>query len=64
MFLIGGRVSGRLYGDYPSLSNLDTNGDLIHTVDFRQVYASVLQDWLGTDPSQVLSSQFEKLNMF
>ena len=64
MFLIGGRVSGGLYGDYPSLSNLDTNGDLIHTVDFRQVYASVLQDWLGTDPSQVLSSQFEKLNMF
>ena len=64
MFLIGGRVSGGLYGDYPSLSNLDSNGDLIHTVDFRQVYASVLQDWLGTDPTQVLSSQFEKLNMF
>ena len=64
MFLIGGRVSGGLYGDYPSLSNLDSNGDLIHTVDFRQVYASVLQDWLGTDSSQVLGSQFEKLNMF
>jgi uncharacterized protein (DUF1501 family) len=64
MFLIGGRVSGGLYGDYPSLSNLDSNRDLIHTVDFRQVYASVLQDWLGTDPSQVLGSQFEKLNMF
>jgi len=64
MFLIGGRVSGGLYGEYPSLSDLDSNGDLVHTVDFRQVYASVLQDWLGTDPSQVLSSQFEKLNMF
>lgn len=64
MFLIGGRVSGGLYGEYPDLSNLDSNGDLIHTVDFRQVYASVLQDWLGTDPSQVLSSQFQKLNMF
>jgi len=64
MFLIGGRVSGGLYGDYPSLSDLDSNGDLIHTVDFRQVYASVLQDWLGTDPTQVLSSQFQKLNMF
>jgi uncharacterized protein (DUF1501 family) len=64
MFLIGGRVTGGLYGEYPSLSNLDSNSDLIHTVDFRQVYASVLQDWLGTDPSQVLSSQFEKLKMF
>jgi len=64
MFLLGGQVSGGLYGDYPSLSNLDSNGDLIHTVDFRQVYASVLQDWLGVDPTQILSSQFQKLNLF
>jgi len=64
MFLIGGRMSGGLYGEYPDLSNLDSNGDLIHTVDFRQVYASVLQDWLGAAPSQILSSQFQKLNMF
>jgi uncharacterized protein (DUF1501 family) len=64
MFLVGGRVSGGLYGEYPNLANLDSNGDLIHTVDFRQVYASVLQDWLGTDPSQVLSSQFQRLNIF
>jgi uncharacterized protein (DUF1501 family) len=64
MFLIGGRVKGGLYGQYPDLANLDSNGDLIHTVDFRQVYTTVLQDWLGTDPSQVLNSQFDKLNMF
>jgi len=64
MFLVGGQVNGGLYGDYPSLSNLDSNGDLIHTVDFRQVYASVLQDWLVVDPTQILSSQFQKLNMF
>ena len=64
MFLIGGRVNGGLYGTYPSLSNLDSNGDLQYTVDFRQVYTSVLQDWLGADPTQVLSSQFQKLNMF
>jgi len=35
MFLVGGQVSEGLYGDYPSLSNLDSNGDLTHTVDFR-----------------------------
>jgi len=64
MFLIGGRVSGGLYAHYPNLSNLDSNGDLIHTVDFRQVYASVLQDWLGVDSTPVLSSQFQKLNLF
>ena len=64
MFLIGGRVNGGLYGAYPSLSNLDSNGDLQHTVDFRQVYASILEDWLGTDPARVLNSQFQKLNMF
>lgn len=64
MFLIGGRVSGGLYADYPNLSHLDSNGDLIHTVDFRQVYASVLQDWLGVDSTPVLSSQFQKLNLF
>jgi uncharacterized protein (DUF1501 family) len=62
MFLIGGRVNGGLYGSYPSLTDLDS-GDLKFNVDFRQVYATVLQDWLGADPSQVLYSQFQKLNM-
>jgi uncharacterized protein (DUF1501 family) len=64
MFLIGGRVKGGLYGTYPSLSDLDSNGDLKFQVDFRQVYATVLQDWLGADPTEVLSSQFQKLSVF
>jgi uncharacterized protein (DUF1501 family) len=64
MFLVGGGVNGGLYGTYPSLSNLDSNGDLQYTVDFRQVYATVLQDWLGADPTQILNSQFQKLSMF
>jgi uncharacterized protein (DUF1501 family) len=63
MFVIGGRVKGGLYGTYPSLTDLD-NGDLKFTTDFRQVYATVLQDWLGADPTQILSSQFQKLNLF
>jgi len=63
MFMVGGRINGGLYGTYPSLADLD-NGDLKFTVDFRQVYASILQDWLGADPSRVLFSSFQKLNMF
>jgi len=63
MFVIGGRVKGGLYGTYPSLTDLD-NGDLKFTTDFRQVYATVLQDWLGADPTRILSSQFQKLNLF
>jgi len=62
LFLIGGRVSGGLYGSYPSLTDLDS-GDLKFNVDFRQVYATVLQDWLGADPSQVPYSQYQKLSM-
>jgi uncharacterized protein (DUF1501 family) len=64
MFIVGGRINGGMYGTYPSLSDLDGNGDLKFTVDFRQVYTSVLQDWLGVDPTPILNSQFQKLNMF
>ena len=63
MLLLGGRVNGGLYGTYPSLADLD-NGDLKFTVDFRQVYSTVLQDWLGVDASKILNSQFQTLNLF
>ncbi|MEV7624639.1 DUF1501 domain-containing protein [Actinoplanes sp. NPDC089786] len=53
MFLMGGGVTGGMYGDPPSLTDLD-DGDLVHTVDFRDVYASVLSDVLGADPGTVL----------
>lgn len=45
-FLIGGRVKGGLYGAQPSLSQLD-GGDLKHTLDFRELYAAVIQKWWG-----------------
>lgn len=53
VFLVGEGVRGGFYGDQPSLTNLD-NGDLKETTDFRDVYATVLQDVLGTDPDKVL----------
>ena len=53
LFVIGSGVASGFLGDRPSLSDLD-NGDLRYTVDFRDVYASLLQDVLGADPEPVL----------
>ncbi|MEM7808158.1 MAG: DUF1501 domain-containing protein [Planctomycetota bacterium] len=49
MFFFGDRVTPGLLGRHPSLVQLD-NGDLAYTVDFRQCYAAVLQQWLDTSP--------------
>jgi uncharacterized protein (DUF1501 family) len=61
MFLLGNRVQGGLHGKHPSLTDLD-NGDLKMTTDFRSVYASVIEDWLGAkDAAPVLGGKFPKL---
>lgn len=61
MFLVGTPVKGGLYGQRPDLGKLD-NGNLRYTVDFRSVYASVLDEWLGSPSEVVLGGQkFEKL---
>jgi len=44
-------VAGGLYGEQPSLTNLDGNKNLIRTVDFREVYATVLEGWLRKVPA-------------
>ncbi len=49
-FLMGGSVRGGIYGEYPSLAELDGNDDLQFTMDYRGVYAAILQGWFG-DPS-------------
>ena len=60
MFVLGSRVHGGVYGDHPDLSNLD-DGDLRHTVDFRSVYATVIEDWLGASAPDVLGGAFDTL---
>jgi uncharacterized protein (DUF1501 family) len=62
MFLAGEAVKGGLFGKYPSLTDLDA-GDLKHNVDFRGVYASVLEGWLKTSSRPVLRGDFEKLGL-
>ncbi len=63
MLLVGGAVQSGLLGRYPSLTDLD-DGDLKHTVDFRGVYATLLEDWLDCPADQVLAGRFDKLELF
>jgi uncharacterized protein (DUF1501 family) len=58
-----GNVRGGLFGDYPSLSNLDS-GDLRHGVDFRQVYASLLEGWMQTPSRDILGGKFDGLPLW
>ncbi len=59
--VLGTGVKGGLYGEYPSLTNLD-HGDLKHSVDFRTVYATIIDRWLGADSREVLGKNFDNLD--
>jgi uncharacterized protein (DUF1501 family) len=61
LFVLGAKVKGGMYGDDPILSKLDTDGDLIYGIDFRSVYGTILDGWLGADSRAVLGGQFERL---
>jgi len=58
MFVAGGKVRSGLIGKHPSLTDLDS-GDLKHHTDFRQVYAAVLEGWLGCPSEKILGGKFE-----
>ncbi len=60
LFLIGGGVKGGLYGTMPDLGNLN-DGNLRYTTDFRSVYATVLERWLGRPSAPVLQGSFPTL---
>jgi uncharacterized protein (DUF1501 family) len=63
MFLVGGKVQAGVIGTHPSLSKLEF-GNLKHAIDFRQVYAAVLTDWLGISSKEVLGRTFQPLRVF
>lgn len=60
MFVFGKALKGGLYGSHPSLTDL-TEGDLKHGIDFRSVYSTVLDRWLGADPQKILGHNFERV---
>jgi uncharacterized protein (DUF1501 family) len=62
MFLAGGGVKGGLVGAHPSLTDLDKGALKVHA-DFRRVYATVLDRWLGFDSKLVLGGHFESLDV-
>jgi len=62
IFLAGGKLKGGLVGSHPSLTDLD-NGALKFHTDFRRVYATVLDRWLGFESRSVLDRQFEPLDV-
>lgn len=58
MFLIGKGVRGGLYGPIPDLNDLQ-DGDVKYQIDFRQVYATTLDAWMGGDSGKVLGGKFD-----
>ena len=64
-FVIGANVTGGIYGEYPSLDDneLEDGGDLLHNVDFRSVYSTVIERWLGLDPIPIVGGNFEPLEI-
>jgi uncharacterized protein (DUF1501 family) len=63
MFLVGGKVKAGVIGEHPSLTKLEM-GNLKHALDFRQVYAAVLDGWLGVPSKEVLGGDFKAAEVF
>lgn len=60
-FLSGPKLEKSLIGAQPSLSDLD-DGDLKHHTDFRRLYATLIEDWLGAPSKQILATEYAKLD--
>jgi len=64
LYVINGNLQNSgMFNAYPDLLTL-SNGDVPYNIDFRSVYATILEDWFGCDSEQVLHHQFEKLDIF
>lgn len=62
VFIVGENLKRQgLYNDMASLSNLDANGDIKFEIDFRSIYATVLNKWLMVDDTKILNKNFMTL---
>lgn len=64
LLVVGDRVRGGLYGQYPSFTGLGRWDRPAFHVDFRSVYASIIDGWLGGGSTEVLGGRFEDLHLF
>src|SRR5207247_5452424 len=64
-FLIGTRTRGKMIGEFPGVDNLDDDGNLRATSDFRAVYSSLVEQWLGADAAAVIpgASSFQRTTL-
>jgi len=65
-FLFGKKVKGGLYSEYPSLdpTEWEHGEDLRHTIDFRGIYGTVLEQWLGLESRPIVKGDFEQISPF
>ena len=64
MFVVGDRIKAGLLGRYPSLAAADLfEGDIRYNVDFRNVYAGILESWLKTPSAPILGRSFAPFQM-
>ncbi len=59
--MIGERVNGGMHSEYPSLApESQLNGDLQFNHDFRSLYATVVEQWMGLEPDPVVNGRFDQ----
>ena len=59
-------MKGGLYSEYPSLApaNWLYGEDMRHTIDFRSIYSTLLQQWMGLDPNEIVGGEYEQIRPF
>ena len=62
LFVCGGGVRGGLHGTHPSLTDLH-RGDLKFSTDFRSIYSTILERWLGAPSEKILGKKFEEIDL-
>ncbi len=63
VFIIGKQLkTAGIYNNAPNLFELDGNGDIKYTEDFRSIYATVLDKWLAVDDKKILNKSFSQLD--
>ena len=62
VFIFGSNLNGGVFGDDPDLTNLDDNGNLQVQFDYRQIYTTIMKNWLGLNTNtvnQVFNDNFQ-----